>query len=332
MREAAPAGNPDLDAQIEAKKAEGYVEIPALTAKEIPVGPVGLRCFTDYYVELCKYIEGAQWSLGQSYGILVYMTDKWNGELVNDEGKKTGARIRGAFNDQRAKLTAESDGSMIKPGDVLFPAIPQQGVVYKILKKANKLQERALSSDIMLRRVIFEMALQEADAGGATAAEFEKQKLGEGYTLVPSLDIPAGDWGLFRLNGGTPYPGSPDEAQYGPGPTSRFANELRACMNTRSAADIASGSEWDPDALRSCIPQFAFAYIMAKEMGPGTEGNRGLDVAVPAHVVVAAGGIKVGDVLNLDGEGRGTLTVSKILLNKPKLDSLKAGPYLGNYK
>lgn len=143
MREAAPTGNPALDEQIEAKKAEGYVEIPAVTAKEIPVGSIGLRCFTDYYVELCKYIGGPQWSLGPSYGILIYMTEKWDGELVNDRGEKTGTRVRGAFNDQRANLTAESDGAMIKLGDSLFPAIPQQGVVYKILKRESKLKEVA---------------------------------------------------------------------------------------------------------------------------------------------------------------------------------------------
>lgn len=136
LREEAPAPIPGLDSRIEAKKREGYTEIPVLTSNEIPAGKIVVRCFVDHHAEIMKYMKLADgWSAGGPMGVVLYMTDRWDGELVNKQGEPTGTRVRGAFHDVVANLAADPDGASLRVGDELFPVIPHRGAIYKILKK-----------------------------------------------------------------------------------------------------------------------------------------------------------------------------------------------------
>jgi hypothetical protein len=182
------------------------------------------------------------------------------------------------------------------------------------------------------------MLIKEADApaAGLSADDFIKQKLGQGYTLVSSIALPAGDYGVFRLNGETAYPG-PDGDQYGEGPTSRYANEIRLCRLSRTESEIESGVTWDDqmsnfDGFNSMFPGgLGFAYIVSREPLPSNAGAGlgGSDVAFGAHIILGSGGIKIGNVISIDGSGD-KIVVDKILLNQAKLDSLKA--FVNNYK
>ncbi|KAF2378741.1 hypothetical protein BSN82_17550, partial [Acinetobacter baylyi] len=133
-----------------------------------------------------KYLRSeAGWSAGEPVGVILYMTERWDGF------NKHGAQIRGVFQDVAANLSVEPDGALLRIGDKLFPAIPHRGTIYKILKRgASSLTKESLSS---LRRVILELALLEGDEKGLSAADFITEKEGQGYKRVPSLTLPVGD-------------------------------------------------------------------------------------------------------------------------------------------
>lgn len=343
INEEAPEANPDIDSMVEKKKNEGFVEDVAIKPADLgsswkgDSADIWLRCYTDYYAEfyssasdgkltwksdgtnmLSGTSTGAGPRPGSPLGIFLYMTKKF---------PNTG--VRGAFNDYHVSLTAEPDGTILKVGDSLGQINP--GSIYKVLKKSsNSIKENFYP----LRALIREMLIKEEDVEqqGISAEEFVKEKLGKGYTEVSSLKLPIGDYGIFRLNGREPNPGTPEEEHFGPGPTSRWANEIRICTSPRSAAAIESGLSWNDhiDMLGAnleslCPDAFSFAYVISKEPLPAaaSQGIRGPIVALPTHATLSTGVIKVGDVIDVDGRGAGKINIAKIIVNQTALSSLK---------